>query len=56
LFASISLQVGERQKTGLSKEFKQHDYIGKSGRYPNQDGFGWTNAVFVKLVNEFCSK
>ena len=30
--------------------------VGKSGRYPTQDGFGWTNAVFVKLVNEFCNK
>ena len=30
--------------------------IGKEGRYPTQTGFGWTNAVFVKLVNEFCDK
>ena len=103
--------LANTQKTGLSKEFKQHDYpngwpnqqwivikgllnygfredaerlakkwlnlnkkvflktgkfwekynvvkcdVGKSGRYPTQDGFGWTNAVFVKLVNEFCNK
>ena len=103
--------LANTQKTGLSKEFKQHDYpngwpnqqwiaikgllnygfredaerlakkwlelnqkiflktgkfwekynvvkcdVGKAGRYPNQVGFGWTNAVFVKLVNEFCSK
>jgi len=27
--------------------------VGKRGRYPNQTGFGWTNAVFVKLVKEF---
>ncbi|KYK24704.1 hypothetical protein AYK26_06550 [Euryarchaeota archaeon SM23-78] len=100
--------IANTQKTGLSKEFKQHDYpngwpnqqwivikgllnygfkgdaerlarkwldmnkkvflrtgkfwekynvvkadIGKAGRYPNQTGFGWTNAVFVKLVQEF---
>lgn len=100
--------LANTQKTGLSKEFKQHDYpngwpnqqlivingllnygfkedakrltkkwldlnqkvflktgkfwekynvvkcdIGKEGRYPNQTGFGWTNGVFVKLLNEF---
>ncbi|MHC4479183.1 MAG: trehalase family glycosidase [Planctomycetota bacterium] len=100
--------LANTQKTGLSKEFKQHDYpngwphqqwivikglldygfkndaariakkwldlneqvflktgkfwekynvaeadVGKSGRYRNQTGFGWTNAVFVKLVKEF---
>jgi alpha,alpha-trehalase len=22
------------------------------GEYPNQDGFGWTNGVFLKLINE----
>lgn len=27
--------------------------IGKEGRYPIQTGFGWTNAVFVRLVKEF---
>ncbi len=26
--------------------------IGEPGRYPTQDGFGWTNAVFVKLIKE----
>lgn len=26
---------------------------GKSGRYPTQKGFGWTDAIFVKLVKEF---
>lgn len=25
---------------------------GKDGRYPTQKGFGWTNAVFIKLINE----
>jgi len=28
--------------------------VGKSGRYPTVEGFGWTNAIFVKLVKEFC--
>ena len=27
--------------------------VGKSGRYPLQHGFGWTNAVFVRLCAEF---
>lgn len=27
--------------------------IGKEGRYPIQTGFGWTNAIFVRLVKEF---
>ena len=27
--------------------------IGKSGRYPTQSGFGWSNAIFVKLVKKF---
>lgn len=27
--------------------------VGREGLYPNQSGFGWTNAVFVKLVAEF---
>ena len=27
--------------------------VGKSERYPNQKGFGWTNAIFVKLIKEF---
>jgi alpha,alpha-trehalase len=26
--------------------------IGKDGRYPTQKGFGWTNAIFIKLVSE----
>jgi len=27
--------------------------VGKSGRYKTQSGFGWTNAIFVKLLDEF---
>lgn len=30
--------------------------VGKEGRYPIQTGFGWTNAIFVKLVKEFFTK
>jgi len=29
--------------------------IGKSERYISQSGFGWTNAVFVRLVDKFSS-
>jgi alpha,alpha-trehalase len=25
---------------------------GKDGRYPTQKGFGWTDAIFIKLINE----
>ena len=25
--------------------------IGQQGRYPNQTGFGWTNATFLKMVD-----
>lgn len=27
--------------------------VGKSGRYATQEGFGWTDAIFLKLVGEF---
>ena len=27
--------------------------VGKSARYPTLSGFGWTNAVFVRMINEF---
>jgi alpha,alpha-trehalase len=27
--------------------------LGKTGRYPMQSGFGWTNAVFVRLLSMF---
>lgn len=27
--------------------------IGQQGRYPNQTGFGWTNAVFLRLASLF---
>ncbi|MGH7239019.1 MAG: trehalase family glycosidase, partial [Candidatus Saccharimonadales bacterium] len=43
------------QRTGLfwEKYNVVDGDIGKEGRYPSQTGFGWTNAVFVKLVKEF---
>ena len=27
--------------------------VGKEGRYPTESGFGWTNALFLKIVKEF---
>lgn len=27
--------------------------VGRTGRYRTQSGFGWTNAIFVKLIDEF---
>lgn len=27
--------------------------VGRPGRYPNQEGFGWTNGVFLKILGEF---
>lgn len=100
--------IANTQSTGLSKEYKQHDYpngwpnqqwivirglmnygfqkdavrlakkfldlnkkifdetgklwekynvvkrtISKNERYPTQVGFGWTNAVFIRLLNKF---
>lgn len=29
--------------------------VGKSERYPTQSGFGWTNAVFLRLLDTFSS-
>lgn len=29
--------------------------VGDSERYPTQSGFGWTNAVFIRLVEKFSS-
>lgn len=45
------------EKTG--KFWEKYDVVkcnvGKAGRYPTQSGFGWTNAIFIKLVKEFCT-
>jgi len=42
-------------KTG--KFWEKYDVVkydvGKSGLYPTQSSFGWTNAIFLKLVNTF---
>ena len=28
------------------------ELLGGGGEYPNQDGFGWTNGVYLKMLNE----
>lgn len=42
-------------KTG--KFWEKYDVVkqevGRSERYPPQHGFGWTNGVFIKLIDEF---
>jgi alpha,alpha-trehalase len=43
------------QKTGKMTEkynVKTPNSMAGGGEYPNQDGFGWTNGVYLKLVNE----
>lgn len=44
------------QETGMFWE--KYDVVklsvGKSGRYSTASGFSWTNAVFVKLIDESC--
>ena len=43
------------QKTG--KFWEKYDVVTGSvaaeARYPTQSGFGWTNAIFIKLLSEF---
>jgi alpha,alpha-trehalase len=51
----LELNAKVFEKTG--KFWEKYDVVkcneGKSGRYKNQTGFGWTNAIFVKLIKEF---
>jgi alpha,alpha-trehalase len=51
----LNLNAKVFKKTG--KFWEKYDVVkcneGKSGRYKNQTGFGWTNAIFVKLIKEF---
>jgi neutral trehalase len=41
------------------KFWEKHDVVKcetgvyNPSRYPTQFGFGWTNAVFLRLINEF---
>ncbi len=51
----LDLNLKVFEKTG--KFWEKYDVVecsvGKSGRYPTQSGFGWTNAVFLRLISEF---
>lgn len=50
----LDMNVNVFEKTGVFWE--KYNVItadrGKDGRYPTQKGFGWTNAVFIKLISE----
>jgi len=52
------LDLNKKMFNKTNKFWEKYDVvnctIGKSGSYPTQSGFGWTNSVFVKLVNKFC--
>jgi alpha,alpha-trehalase len=50
----INLNVSEFNK--YHKLFEKYDVVnlesGSGGEYPVQDGFGWTNAVLIKLIKQ----
>ena len=50
----LNLNAEVFEKTG--KFWEKYDVVkcdkGKTGRYADQTGFGWTNAIFLKLVKE----
>lgn len=50
----LDMNVNVFEKTGVLWE--KYNVVtadkGKDGRYPTQKGFGWTNAVFIKLLHE----
>jgi len=52
------LNLNREVFTKTGKFWEKYDVVdcdaGKSRRYPTQSGFGWTNAVFIKLVRKFC--
>ena len=51
------LDLNEKLFFETGKFWEKYDVVngevGKSGRYPTQFGFGWSNSIFVKLVREF---
>jgi alpha,alpha-trehalase len=48
----LDLNVKIFRKTGQfwEKYDVVHEKIGRAGHYPTRAGFGWTNAIFVRLV------
>lgn len=50
------MQTCEKVYTETGKMMEKYDVINidnkaAGGKYPNQDGFGWTNGVYLKLAN-----
>lgn len=53
------LNMNERLFAKTGKFWEKHDVVNSDigaynpDRYITQSGFGWTNAIFVRLINEF---
>ncbi|MCK4540065.1 hypothetical protein KAU09_02845 [Candidatus Parcubacteria bacterium] len=52
----MNKKVFEKTKTFWEKYNVVTVDRGKDGRYPTQKGFGWTDAIFIKLINELQTK
>ncbi len=50
---NLNKKIFEQTNTFWEKYNVVAGQVGKQGRYPNQAGFAWTNAIFVKLIDEF---
>ena len=51
------MAANEKVYTATGKMMEKYNVMDTNnkagdGEYPNQDGFGWTNAVYLKLMNE----
>jgi alpha,alpha-trehalase len=52
------LSLGEKTYAATGKMMEKYDVEnpdnpGGGGEYPNQDGFGWTNGVYLKMKSLF---
>jgi len=58
--ASRWMDIIERIYLQEGKLFEKYDVIemksGGGGEYPGQEGFGWTNAVYLKFYEMFKQK
>jgi alpha,alpha-trehalase len=54
------LELNKKLFDKTKKMWEKYDVvkmdIGKSERYPTQSGFGWTNAVFIRLIEKLSAK
>jgi alpha,alpha-trehalase len=51
------LETNQKVYTQTGKMTEKYNVVnttlhGGGGEYPNQDGFGWTNGVFLKLLSD----